>query len=96
MFLHIGGDYIVFIKDIIAIVDMDKSTISQDTRNFLKTSEEEGFIVNVVENELPKSIIITQSKHKSMVYLSPISTSTLMKRYRKLEQSIEECRVLEE
>ena len=39
---------------------MERSTISQDTRNFLKTSEEEGFIANVAENELPKSIIITQ------------------------------------
>lgn len=86
MFLHIGGEFIVFIKDIIAIVDMEKSTISQDTRNFLKTAEEEGFIVNVVENELPKSFVITQSRHKSNIYLSPISTSTLLKRYTKLEQ----------
>jgi len=85
MFLHIGGDYMVFIKDIIAIIDMERSTISQDTRNFLKTSEEEGFIVNVDENELPKSIIITQGKYSNKVYLSPISTSTLYKRYLKTE-----------
>lgn len=83
MFLHIGGDYMVFVKDIVAIIDMERSTISQDTRNFLKTSEEEGFIVNVVENELPKSIIVTQSKYNNKVYLSPISTSTLLKRYMK-------------
>jgi len=75
----------VFIKDIIAIIDMERSTISQDTRNFLKTSEEEGFIVNVDENELPKSIIITQGKYSNKVYLSPISTSTLYKRYLKTE-----------
>jgi len=85
MFLHIGGDYMVFIKDIIAIIDMERSTISLDTRNFLKTSEEEGFIVNVDENELPKSIIITQGKYSNKVYLSPISTSTLYKRYMKTE-----------
>ena len=85
MFLHIGGDYMVFIKNIIAIIDMERSTISQDTRNFLKTSEEEGFIVNVDENELPKSIIITQGKYSNKVYLSPISTSTLYKRYLKTE-----------
>jgi len=81
MFLHIGGDYIVSMKDIVAIVDMEKSTISQDTRNFLKISDEEGFIINVVENEMPKSFIITQEKHKSIIYLSPISTTTLYKRY---------------
>ena len=46
MFLHVGGDYIVFAKDIIAIMDIEKTTVSNDTRNFLKVSEEEGFIVN--------------------------------------------------
>jgi regulator of extracellular matrix RemA (YlzA/DUF370 family) len=85
MFLHIGGDYIVSMKDIVAIVDMEKSTISQDTRNFLKISDEEGFIINVVENEMPKSFIITQEKHRSKIYLSPISTTTLYKRYEILE-----------
>lgn len=86
MFLHIGGDYIVSINDIVAIVDMEKSTISQDTRNFLKISDEEGFIINVVNDELPKSFIITQEKHKSKVYLSPISTNTLFKRYELMEE----------
>ncbi|AGC67040.1 hypothetical protein Cst_c00050 [Thermoclostridium stercorarium subsp. stercorarium DSM 8532] len=85
MFLHIGGDYMVFTKDIVAIIDMERSTVSQDTRNFLKTSEEEGFIVNVDENELPKSIIITQGKYSNKVYLSPISTTTLYKRFMKKE-----------
>lgn len=64
MYLHIGGDLVVSVNEIVAIVDMEKSTISQDTRVFLKVCEEEGFIVNVVENEMPKSFIITQEKAK--------------------------------
>jgi regulator of extracellular matrix RemA (YlzA/DUF370 family) len=95
MFLHIGGDYIVSIKDIIAIVDMEKSTISQDTRNFLKISDEEGFIIDVIENEMPKSFIITQEKHKSKIFLSPISTTTLYKRYELLTNSMKEKRMEE-
>lgn len=86
MFLHLGGDCVVSVKDVIAIMDMEKSTISQDTRNFLKISEEEGFIINVVENEMPKSFIIVQEKSKSRVYLSPISTNTLNKRNFLLKQ----------
>lgn len=81
MFLHIGGNYVVYEKDIIAIIDMEKSTISKDTRNFLKISEEEGFIINVVKNEMPKSFVIIQEENKSRVYLSPISTNTLHKRH---------------
>ncbi|NLN64610.1 MAG: DUF370 domain-containing protein [Clostridiaceae bacterium] len=95
MFLHLGGDYIVSIKDIIAIVDMEKSTISQDTRNFLKISDEEGFIIDVIENEMPKSFIITQEKHKSKIFLSPISTTTLYKRYELLTNSMKEKRMEE-
>lgn len=86
MYLHIGGDYVVPVKEIVAIIDMEKSTISQDTRNFLKISEEEGFIINVVIEEMPKSFIITQGKHKSKVYLSPISSNTLLKRYACIEK----------
>lgn len=84
MFLHIGGDYIVSNKDIVAIIDMEKSTISKDTRNFLKISDEEGFIINVEKNEMPKSFVITQEKNKSKVFLTPISTNTLYKRYAKM------------
>jgi len=81
MYLHIGGDYIISVNDVIAIIDMEKSTISQDTRNFLKISEEEGFIVNVEKDEMPKSFIVVQEKNKSRVYLSPISVNTLYKRH---------------
>lgn len=87
MFLHIGGDYIVSINDVIAIIDMEKSTISQDTRNFLKISEEEGFIINVVEDEMPKSFVIVQERNKSRVFLSPISTNTLYKRHSLMDKN---------
>ena len=44
MFIHISGDVIVFLKDLIAIFDLEKTTVLQDTRKFLKTAEEEGFL----------------------------------------------------
>ena len=50
MFLHIGGEYIIAENDIVAVMDMEKSTLSQDTRNFLKVAEEEGFIINVIKS----------------------------------------------
>ncbi|MDP4118822.1 MAG: DUF370 domain-containing protein [Bacillota bacterium] len=79
MFLHIGNDYIVFNKDIIAVMDFETTTISKITREFLKEAEEEGFIVNV-SDDIPKSFIITESKGKSRIYISNIATSTLLKR----------------
>lgn len=79
MFLHIGGDTVIPVKNIIAIMDLDKTTISKDTRDFLKIAEEEGFI-ETISSDLPKSFIITEIDKKSKIYLSPISSVTLQKR----------------
>ncbi len=79
MFLHIGGDVVIPVKSIIAILDIETTTISKDTKEFLKIAEEEGFIESI-SNDLPKSFIITESAKKSQIYLSPISSVTLQKR----------------
>jgi hypothetical protein len=79
MFLHIGGDVVIPVKNIIAIMDIDTTTLSRDTREFLKIAEEEGFVEPISEN-LPKTFIITEIEKKSKIYLSPISSVTLQKR----------------
>ncbi len=79
MFLHIGGDIVIPVKNVIAIMDIDTTTISKDTKEFLRIAEEEGFIESISE-DLPKSFIITETDKKSKIYLSPISSVTLQKR----------------
>jgi extracellular matrix regulatory protein B len=79
MFLHIGGDVVIPLKNVIAILDIDTTTISKDTKEFLKVAEEEGFIKSI-STDLPKSFIITENDKKSKIYLSPISSVTLQKR----------------
>lgn len=79
MFLHIGGDVVIPTSSIIAILDMDTTTISKDSKEFIKIAEEEGFISTIMD-ELPKSFIITEINKKSKIYLSPISSVTLLKR----------------
>lgn len=79
MFLHIGGDVVIPVKNIIAILDIETTTISKDTKDFLTVAEEEGFIENI-SDDLPKSFIITETDKKSKIYLSPISSITLKKR----------------
>jgi len=89
MFLHIGRDYVIPLKSIIAIMDLEKTTISKDTREFLKIAEEEGFIVNV-SDDIPKTFIVTESDKKSKIYLTSISSVTLQKRadiIREIEES---------
>lgn len=79
MFLHIGGDVVIPIKNVIAILDIETTTISKDSKDFLRIAEEEGFI-EAISNDLPKSFIITEVEKKSKIYLSPISSITLQKR----------------
>jgi ribosomal protein S8 len=79
MFLHIGGDVVIPMRNVIAVFDIESTTISKDTKEFLKIAEEEGFIESI-SDDLPKSFIITETDKKSKIYLSPISSVTLQKR----------------
>ena len=79
MFLHLGGDTVVALKDVIAIFDLDITSISKITREFLHVAEEEGFVINVSE-DLPKSYVLAETNRESRVYVSPISAATLLNR----------------
>ncbi len=79
MFLHLGGDTVIAQKDIIAIFDLDNTSISKITREFLHVAEDEGFVVNVSE-DLPKSFVLAEINNESRLFVSPISTATLLKR----------------
>lgn len=81
MYLHLGGERVVKTKDIIGIFDMDTSTVSKNTREYLKKAEKAGEVVTV-SFDLPKSFIVVspkKSKEKT-VYISQISSQTLNKR----------------
>jgi hypothetical protein len=79
MFLHLGENVVVPIKDIIGIFDVESSMYSSDTSQFLRLAEEDGFVERI-NDEQPKSIIVAEVEKKSIIYLSPISSKTLTKR----------------
>lgn len=79
MFLHLGENVVVPIKDIIGIFDLQTTMYSSDTSAFLRMAEEDGFIERV-SKEKPKSFVIAEVNKMSKIYLSPISSSTLTKR----------------
>lgn len=79
MFIHLGKDVAVPLKSIIAILDLESTTTSKITKEFLAVAQEEGFIENISE-DIPKSFIITEQNKKSKIYLSHISSVTLQKR----------------
>ncbi|MGN0518549.1 MAG: extracellular matrix regulator RemB [Acutalibacteraceae bacterium] len=79
MYLHLGQNTIVRKDSIVGIFDLDATTISVKTRNFLRDAEIRGEVENV-SYELPKSFIVCVENGKHKVYISQISSSSLLKR----------------
>ena len=80
MYLHLGQNTVITLNEIVGIFDLDNTTVSKKTRDYLSDAEKKGN-VNVVSLELPKSFIVCSSdEEKNKVYLSQISTATLLKR----------------
>ena len=84
MFIHLGGDFVVSKKDIVAICDMDTSTTSKITCDMLVRAEREGSIVTI-SNDLPKSFVVTMQENMNYIYLSPISSYALSGRMKQQE-----------
>ena len=82
MYLHLGSDTVVNTANIISIMDLESSSVSKNTREFLKTAEEEGFVRNV-SDEIPKTFIISEEKGQSVIYLTNISSKALAGRIKK-------------
>jgi len=79
MYLHLGQNVVVPEANIIGIFDLDNTTQSQITRNFLNDSETIGQVINV-SDELPRSFIVTGKDEEIKVYLSQLSPQTLLRR----------------
>lgn len=86
MILHLGGDFSINVKDVIAILDIKSTLKSKDSKTFFKICKEEGFIRRISEEE-PRSLVFVErkerknnKKNKTIVYESPISALTLQKR----------------
>ena len=78
MYINIGNDMAVRESALIGIFDMDNTTTSQKTREFLKNAQEEGMVVAC--DDLPKSFILTAEYPMTRVYESTLSSYTLEKR----------------
>lgn len=86
MFLHLGGDIIVPKEEIVAIIDLESSTQAETTREFLDVVQDEGFVIEIAEKGKEKSFVVTTK----YIYISPISSTTLMKRSNQIKEMIKE------
>lgn len=76
MFLHLGGDVLINQNKIIAILDLETTMKNLTSESFLRTVKEKKNINYISEKGKEKSLVLT----KDGSYLSPISSTTLLKR----------------
>ena len=78
MYLHLGMDKVITFDEIIGIFDLDTTTVSKSTRNYLAKAEKAGIVENICY-DLPKSFIVCRNKDgEDKVYISQISSTTLL------------------
>ena len=78
MYLHLGASTVIHQSDVLGIFDLDNTTASWRTRDFL---EREGRVVSVGE-DLPKAFLLCRDREgEVMVYLTQLSPATLAKRF---------------
>ena len=78
MYLSIGNDMAVRDRSIIGIFDLDNTSTSKRTREFLDRAEREGEVVPC--DDLPKSFVLTSEYGFHKVRLTALSSATLEKR----------------
>ena len=76
MYLSLGTGKFINTDEIIGIFDLDITSQSHITRNYLKASEQENRVINASE-DIPKSYVVVSSRD---IYLSQPATATLIKR----------------
>ena len=88
MYLHLGNNTIIIREEIVGIFDLETSTISQITRKYLANAEKNGRVINV-SFDLPKSFVVCKknANSKERVYITALSSSTLLKRIKLLNQA---------
>lgn len=76
MFLHLGGDILINQERIIAILDLETAMTNSTSENFLNQIRKKKDLNYISEKGKEKSLVITSEGN----FLSPISSTTLLKR----------------
>ena len=79
MYLHVGNNKNIRIRDIVGIFDTDNATQSQITKKYLAEAERRGALISAAD-EIPKSFIIYKTGNETSVCFSPLSVSALFGR----------------
>ena len=80
MYLHLGQSVVVPHSRILGIFDLDNTSWSYKTREFLEQAELEGRVISVCD-DLPRSFVVAGTEEgTATVYISQLSSAALQGR----------------
>ena len=79
MFIHLGHNHIINQNEIIGIFDIENTSTSKITREFLVEMSKKNKVIYVNE-DLPKSFVVVRKGNESIIYITSLASSTLKKR----------------
>ena len=79
MYIHLGCETVVRAADIIGIFDIENTSVSKNTREYLAGAGKRNSAVTV-SYDMPKSFIVAVEDMKERVYISSVSSASLIKR----------------
>ena len=80
MYIHLGQNTVVKNSDIVGIFDIDNTSVSKHTKALFADFEKKKRVINV-SFEIPKSFLLVKKGDESFIYITPISSATLKKRW---------------
>lgn len=76
MYLHVGNNKNIRVRDVIGIFDMDNATLSSITRKFL-SGKQKRLMIETAAVEIPKSFVLFEENGLYKICFSPLSSSSL-------------------
>lgn len=77
--MHLGKSETVKDGNVIGIFDIEKATVSEETKSFLKAMQRDFKTVNLA-SDLPAAFVVTDEEYTDRVYMTALSVKTLKKR----------------
>ncbi|MCX5779984.1 MAG: DUF370 domain-containing protein [Firmicutes bacterium] len=75
MYLHLGNDQVIAGDQVIVILNLELATAKQFD-HIIETAQRSQQLINISKNDKKKALVVCNDR----VYISPISSHTLLKR----------------
>lgn len=79
MYIHIGQDTVLRESSVIGIFDLDNTTSSRITRDFLARAESRGG-THYTSEDIPKAFVLVSENGRDDIYLTQLGPAALSRR----------------